>query len=51
MTEQQAYEIAVAIIQNEGRFIAELTDLEICGYLVDRNLEETAENIAAIRAA
>jgi hypothetical protein len=51
MTQQQANEIAMAIIQNENKSISELTDSQICIYLVDRNVEETKENIAAIRKA
>lgn len=43
--------IAMAIQQNEGRWIAEMSDSEILMYLVDRNIEETAENVAAIRNA
>lgn len=51
MTQQQAMELAMAIVQNENKSISELTDSQICMYLVDRNIEETAENIAAIRKA
>ena len=51
MTQQQAMEIAMAIVQNENKSISELSDSQICMYLVDRNIEETKENIAAIRKA
>jgi len=51
MTQQQANEIAMAIVQNENKSISELSDSQICMYLVDRNIEETKENIAAIRKA
>jgi len=51
MTQQVAFEIAMAISQNEGKSISEITDAQIGYYLVDRNIEDTAANIAAIRKA
>lgn len=51
MSQQQAFDLAVKIQQNEGKSIRELSDSQIRYYLVDGNFEETAENIAAIRMA
>ena len=51
MTKQQAFELAMAIVQNEGKSISELSDVQIGMYLVDRNIDETDENIEAIRKA
>ena len=51
MTKKQAFELAMAIVQNEGKSISELSDSQIGMYLVDRNIEETDKNITAIRKA
>ena len=51
ISQQRAFEVSMEIAQNEGRDIAELTDAEIEGYMVDKGIEETDENIAAIRNA
>jgi hypothetical protein len=51
MTSQQAFELAMAICQNEKKDMSEIDDSQIGYYLVDRDIEETAENIAMIRNA
>jgi hypothetical protein len=51
MTSQQAFELAMAICQNEKKDMSEIDDSQIGYYLADRDIEETAENIAMIRNA
>lgn len=51
ITEDQAFQVSMSIFQNEGRAARELSDAEIFGYLVDRGIEETAENAKAVREA
>ena len=51
MTTQQAFELAMAICQNEKKEMSEISDSQIGYYLADRDIEETAENIAMIRNA
>ena len=51
MTSQQAFELAMAICQNEKKDMSEINDSQIGYYLADRDIEETAENIAMIRNA
>jgi NOL1/NOP2/fmu family ribosome biogenesis protein len=51
MTNQQAFELAMAICQNEKKEMSEISDSQIRYYLADRDIEETAENIAMIRKA
>jgi hypothetical protein len=41
----------MAICQNEKKDMSEIDDSQIGYYLVDRDIEETAENIAMIRNA
>lgn len=50
MTTQQAIDVAGSISANESRDVNELSDQEICGYLVDAGHEETPENIALVRS-
>lgn len=51
MTNQQAFESAMKIAQNENRPVNELSNSEIEGYLVDFGFEDSDENVAAIRNA
>lgn len=51
MTNEQAFEVAMAIFQNEGKQASELSDTQIAMYLVDRNIEETDENIEMVKKA
>jgi hypothetical protein len=51
MTASQAAVLAMMIIHNENRQIAELSDVQIMGYLIDAGFEDSKENVAAIRQA
>tara|TARA_R110000803_G_scaffold193054_2_gene255969 strand:- start:1449 stop:1604 length:156 start_codon:yes stop_codon:yes gene_type:complete len=51
MTSSQAQEVAMAIWQNEDRSPAELTNVEIFGYLVERGIDDTDANVDAVRKA
>lgn len=51
MTDKQAFQVSCEISQNENKSIRELTDSTICFYLVDKGFEETADNVAKVRAA
>jgi hypothetical protein len=52
MTDSQAFEIAMAILQNEiVDSLAEMSDSQIGMYLVDRGIDETGENITRLRNA
>jgi hypothetical protein len=51
ITEQQAFDLAMAIGQNENRPANELTDSEIEGYLIDRGWEDSEANVEKIREA
>lgn len=51
ITNDQAFQVAMAIHDNEGRTAAELTDTQVGMYLVDRGIEESASNIAKVKKA
>jgi hypothetical protein len=51
ISKAQAEEVAMAIVQNEGRTAAELTDAQICGYLVDKGHEDSPKNVKQVRNA
>jgi hypothetical protein len=50
MTKNQVESVVSAIVANEpNRSIADLSDLEIAGYLIDQNIDDSVENIKTIR--
>jgi len=52
MTEDQKNEVLLAILMNEkfNRLASDLSDSEVAGYLTDKNVEDSKQNIADFRA-
>lgn len=49
MTQSQIELLCFSIWQNEGRYPNELTDIELCGYLIDLGYDDSTENVKLIR--